>query len=315
MKVIFSAFIFVLSTYSLGLKAGPWEPANGNVQIRLWPGSAPEGHKVHGLENSEIVDKENEKVAGKPWLWITNVDEPTVTVYSPTKFNTGAAVIVFPGGGYDGLAIDLEGTEVCDWLTAKGVTCVLLKYRVPHSGPQWNSKCKCNIFPKIPAALQDAQRAVGYVRFHCAKWKIDPNKIGVLGFSAGGHLVAAISTNFQKRVYTHVDPADHTSCRPDFAIALYPGHISDDLKNINKDLLFTAKTPPTILIQAVDDPVDHVEYSTLYFAALKKVGVSVEMHLFAQGKHAFGLRPTEHPITKWPHLVDKWMVAIGMTPK
>ena len=145
-----------------------------------------------------------------------------MTVYSPTGKNTGAAVVVFPGGGYQILAIDLEGTEVCDWLTSKGITCVLLKYRVPGEGLFPRS----GPYPESPMALEDAQRTVGLVRFHAAEWHIDPHKIGVLGFSAGGHLVAAMSTHFEKRLYPAVDAADKESCRPDFAVAIYPGHLS-----------------------------------------------------------------------------------------
>src|SRR5438309_6550822 len=145
-----------------------------------------------------------------------------MTVYSPTGRNTGAAVVVFPGGGYWVLYMDLEGTEVCDWLTSKGITCVLLKYRVPgeHLSP------RSGAYPKSPMALEDAQRTVGLVRLHAAEWHIDPHKIGVLGFSSGGHLVAAISTHFDKRLYPAVDAADKESCRPDFAVAIYPGHLS-----------------------------------------------------------------------------------------
>ena len=149
--------------------------------------------------NTEMVPEPGE---------VDNVSRPTMMVYPPTGKNTGAAVVVFPGGGYYVLAIDLEGTEVCDWLTSKGITCVLLKYRVPHSGPQWDERCKCQIKPKAPMALEDAQRTVGLVRFHAAEYHIDPYKIGVLGFSAGGHLVADVSTHFDKRLYPTVDAAD-----------------------------------------------------------------------------------------------------------
>ncbi len=149
---------------------------------------------------------------------------------------------MFPGGGYQILAIDLEGTEVCDWLTSKGITCVLLKYRVPDSGPAWHDDCKCYIHPKAPTALQDAQRTVGLVRFHAAEWHIDPHKIGVLGFSAGGHMVAAMSTHFDQRAYPAVDAADKESCRPDFAVAIYPGHLWVDEKKfeLNPD---SSRTP------------------------------------------------------------------------
>jgi acetyl esterase/lipase len=232
-----------------------------------------------------------------------------MTIYSPVRSNTGAAVVVFPGGGYSILAIDLEGTEACDWLTSNGITCVLLKYRVPcvKTGPYRD----CRI------ALQDAQRTVGLVRFHAARWHIDPHKIGVLGFSAGGHMVAAISTHFDKRLYPSVDAADSVSCRPDFAIALYPGHLAVPERNfvLNPDIHITSRTPPTLLVQAENDPVDPVENSVVYHAALRKAGIPVEMHLYVKGGHAFGLRRTSFPITEWPQLAEKWLRTIGIIPK
>jgi acetyl esterase/lipase len=236
-----------------------------------------------------------------------------MTVYSPRANNTGAAVVVFPGGGYSVLAIDLEGTEVCDWLTAKGITCVLLKYRVPGNGLEPRS----GPYPKSPMALEDAQRTVGLVRFHAAEWHVDPRKIGVLGFSAGGHLVAAISAHFEHRLYPTVDAADKESCRPDFAVALYPGHLNIGSKTfeLNPDVPVTRQTPPTFLLQAENDDVDTVNNSLVYYIALKNAGVPVEMHLYAEGKHAFGLRPTTFPITRWPDEVETWLGTIGVISK
>ncbi len=172
--------------------------------------------------------------------------------------------------------------------------------------------------PKIHTALQDAQRTVGLLRHKAADWGINPNKIGVLGFSAGGHLVASISTH-QRRIYSPVDKADEASCRPDFAVAIYPGHMSinykADLSKLNPTIRVTRQTPPTFLLHAQDDPINPVEFSLLYHAALKKANVPVEMHLFADGGHAFGLRPTKLPITKWPALVETWLGTIGMIPE
>jgi acetyl esterase/lipase len=237
-----------------------------------------------------------------------------MTVFSPKGRNTGAAVVVFPGGGYQILAIDLEGTEVCDWLTSKGITCVLLKYRVPNSGPSWSQACGCYLDTKSSMALEDAQRTVRLVRFHASDWHIDPQKVGVLGFSAGGHLAAAISTHFKQRLYPVVDAADKESCRPDFAVALYPGHlwISDGKLELNPNVPVTRETPPTFLLQAEDDDVDNVNNSLVYYVALKNAGVPVEMHLYAHGGHAFGMRATQFPITGWPRLVERWLKSIGM---
>lgn len=308
------ALCVMLASSALVAQTSGWQPSPGHTQTPIWPGAAPDAQPPTGPETSTSTGNEH-LVAGKPWTYVEHVVRPTMTVYSPTGRNTGAAVVVFPGGGYWILAIDLEGTEVCDWLTAKGITCVLLKYRVPgnrlepRSGP----------YPKSAMALQDAQRTVGLVRFHAAEWHIDPHKIGVLGFSAGGHMVAAISTHFEHRLYAAVDAADKESCRPDFAVALYPGHLSlaDDSIALNPDIAshLTRQTPPTFLLQNEDDHVDRVEDSLSYYAALKKAGVPVEMHLYAQGGHAFGLRRTKFPATAWPQLVETWLGAMGMVPE
>ncbi|MGA8214497.1 MAG: alpha/beta hydrolase [Candidatus Sulfotelmatobacter sp.] len=310
MKPFIIALCVVSACGGLSAQTSAWQPSPGHTQVPIWPGEMPDAQPATGPETS--TREKDHLVAGKPWVYVERVSRPTMTVYSPTGKNTGAAVVVFPGGGYWILAIDLEGTEVCDWLTAKGITCVLLKYRVPgdrkvpRSGP----------YPKSPMALEDAQRTVGLVRFHAAEWHIDPHRIGVLGFSAGGHLVAAISTHFEKRLYRTTDAADKESCRPDFAVALYPGHLSlaDNSFELNPDIAanITRKTPPTFLLQNEDDHVDRVEDSLSYYAALKKAGVPVEMHLYAQGGHAFGLRRTKFPATAWPQLVETWLGSIGM---
>jgi len=312
MKPLLFALCVVFASGSVSVQQTTWQPSPGHTQVPIWPGVAPDAQPVAGPEDATQVN--DHLVAGRPWLAVGHVSQPTMTVYSPTGKNTGAAVVVFPGGGYEILAIDLEGTEVCDWLTSKGITCVLLKYRVPGAGLSPES----GAYPKSPMALEDAQRTVGLVRFRAAEWHIDPHKIGVLGFSAGGHLVAAISTHFEHRLYPSVDAADEESCRPDFAVALYSGHM---LENTTKDFELnpyvpvTRQTPPTFLVQAEDDPVDTVNNSLVYYIALKKAGVPVEMHLYPHGGHAFGLRRTELPITGWPQLVETWLATIGMIPK
>ena len=264
-----------------------------------------------GPEDAETTGPKD-FVAGRSWLSVERVSQPTMTVYSPTGKNTGVAVIVFPGGGYEILAIDLEGTEVCDWLVSKGITCVLLKYRVPapRSAPNWGA------YPQSPMALEDAQRTLGLVRFHAAEWHIDSHKIGVLGFSAGGHLVAATSVHFAKRLYPVIDAADNESCRPDFAVAIYPGHLSvqEGSLALNPDIAIriSAQTPPTFLLQNENDHVDSVWDSLTYYVELKKAGVPVEFHSYSEGGHAFGLRRTKYPATAWPQLVETWLRTIGM---
>jgi acetyl esterase/lipase len=305
------ALLAVLAlTLSESLYAGQagWQPSPGHAQLAIWPGLVPDAQPINGSETAATANK---LVAGKPWTWVEHVSQPTMTVYSPGGANTGVAVVVLPGGGYNGLAIDLEGTEVCDWLASKGITGVLLKYRVPDSGPHGL------VEPRAPTALQDAQRTVGLLRLRAAEWHIDPQKIGVLGFSAGGHLVAAVSTHAEERVYPAVDEADEESCRPNFAIAVYPGHLwtGDNRLELSPTLPVTLNTPPTFLLQAENDPVDNVSHSLAYYIALKNAGVPVEMHLFAEGGHAFGLRPTLFPITGWPQLVETWLRTIGMIQK
>lgn len=290
-----------------------WQPSPGHKQILIWPtGKMPDALTKAKPEYAKINTKP--LVANKPWTEIGNVSRPTMTIYQPKTKNTGVAAIVFPGGGFRILAIDLEGTEVCHWLTSQGITCILLKYRVPDSGPAYHKSCHCHIHPKAPTALQDAQRTLSLVRSNAAKWQINPHKIGVIGFSAGGYMVADISTHFKKRAYKPIDAIDKVSCRPDFAIALYPGHMRMDGKpfTLNPNIHFTKATPPTFLLQAENDPEDNINNSLLYYVGLKNAGVPVEMHLYAHGGHAFGLRATKFPITKWPHLVKIWLHTIGM---
>jgi acetyl esterase/lipase len=314
MKVLTVALTVLFACGGVKAQTPAWQPSPGHTQIAIWPGAAPDAQRVAGPEVFDNGAASNFLIAGKPVAGVGKVSRPTMTVYPAQGKSTGVAVVVFPGGGYWDLAIDLEGTEVCDWLTSKGITCVLLKYRVPGDGLFPRS----GPYPKSPMALEDAQRTVGLVRFHAAEWHIDPRKIGVLGFSAGGHLVAAISTNFKKRLYAPVDDADKESCRPDFGVAVYPGHMLENTSKpfqLNPYVPITKQTPPTFLVQAEDDPVDTVKNSLVYYAALKKAGVPVEMHLYAQGGHAFGLRRTKLPVTGWPQLVETWLGAIGMIPE
>ncbi|MBS1799696.1 MAG: alpha/beta hydrolase [Acidobacteria bacterium] len=311
MKPVLLILCVLFGIHPLQAQTALWQPSAGHTQIPIWPGTVPDARPFTGPETLKTDAKD--LVADRQWIYINNVSRPTMTVYSPKGKNTGAAVVVFPGGGYQILAIDLEGTEVCDWLTSKGITCVLLKYRVPGEA----KLPKSGAYPSSPEALEDAQRAVGLVRFHAREYHIDARKIGVLGFSAGGHLVAAMSVHFDRRLYPELDAADRVSCRPDFAIAIYPGHLSvaKDSFGLNPDIRkhLTRQTPPTFLLQNEDDFVDGVEQSLSYYAGLKKAGVPVEMHLYAQGGHAFGLRRTKLPTTAWPHLVEIWLVTIGIT--
>jgi acetyl esterase/lipase len=254
------------------------------------------------------VDRSGEKnptIAGKPVFILGNVSNPTLTVYAPAGKNSGTAVVVFPGGGYGILAIDLEGSEVCDWLNSEGITCILLKYRVPNEGP----------YPKFSGALQDAQRTMGLVRLHAADWHIDPHKVGVLGFSAGGHLVAALSTHFDRRIYEPVDAADNLSCRPDFSALVYPAYLTAGEKSLTlkPDLPVNAQTPPAFIVQAEDDHIG-VENAVSYFMALKSANVPAELHAYAEGGHGYGLRHTSLPVTTWPRSMETWLHTVHMLP-
>ncbi|MFL6447547.1 MAG: alpha/beta hydrolase [Bryobacteraceae bacterium] len=282
-----------------------WTPSAGLTQMKIWPGEVPDAKPAAGPERN-VTTAQSQLSGGKPVIRVSDVVSPTITRYPPKGKNTGVAVLVFPGGGYRLVSMDLEGSEICDWLTGAGMTCVLLKYRVPDSGP----------YPKSPAALEDAQRALGLVRSHAAEWQIDPEKIGVIGFSAGAHLAAALSTHFDQRLYKTQDAADQVSCRPNFAMVMYPGYLAASPQSLtpNPELKVTKETPPTFLLQTQDDNTAHVESSLAYYVALKAVGAPVEMHLFTAGGHGYGLRKTGLPVADWPSLAETWLRTIKMLP-
>jgi acetyl esterase/lipase len=217
--------------------------------------------------------------------------------------NNGAAVVVCPGGAYSVLTVDLEGTEICHWLNSIGLTGILLKYRVPASSNQ----------EPYLAPLQDAQRALGVARLHAKEWEFDPKRIGMLGFSAGGHLSAVASCKFGKRTYERIDAADDLSCRPDFALIIYPGYLALKEKGdkLPPELTVTSNAPPTFLVQTEDDPV-RVENSLCYFLALKNAHVSAELHVFPEGGHGYGLRASGKTVSTWPQLAAQWLGSRGI---
>lgn len=277
------------------------------VPIPLWPAGLPAlaGAPVKfspGPEQDMTTSKDN-LIAGKAVIRTGNVTEPSVTFYpAPLQSNSGATVVVFPGGAYHILAVDLEGTEVCSWLNSIGVNAAFVKYRVPEPPG----------VPRYAAPLQDAQRAVGMVRRHASEWHIDPKRIGVLGFSAGGHLAALLSNDYQTRSYSFFDDADKASCRPDFTILIYPAYLTgDDRSTLAPELKVSAQTPPTFLVQTEDDPV-HVENSLVYYRALKNAKIPAEMHLFSTGGHGYGLRPSPEAVTGWPALAEAWLRNRGV---
>jgi acetyl esterase/lipase len=281
-------------------------PAFPQTTMPLWPGTPPGAPNVTAGQQEHDTTKPSENmIAGRRVARIGFVSKPTLTFYpAPAGKNTGASVVIFPGGGYEILAYDLEGTEVCEWLNGIGVSCALVKYRVPNAGP----------FPKYTQDLADAQRAVRIVRQHATEWQLNPRRIGVLGFSAGGHLVAVLGAHAADTVYPATDEADKRSARPDFTLLIYPGnlHQEDDPLTLRPEVKPVALTPPSFLIQAEDDPVK-VENSLDYYEALKQAKVPAEMHLFANGGHGYGLRATKLPVTHWPDLAAGWLHTLGVT--
>jgi acetyl esterase/lipase len=290
----FAGALFALLTTATSCMAG--EPAT----MLLWPQTPPGPLGEMGEERDTTTAKEN-MVAGKRVIRTGFVSKPAIAVYRPApSIDTGAAVMVCPGGGYKILAMDLEGTEVCDWLNSIGVTGILLKYRVPSAPDD-----KAHVGP-----LNDAQRAMGIIRQHAAEWKLDPKRIGVLGFSAGGHLAAALSNNNEKRSYSLIDSADSLNCRPDFTVLIYPGlMVSKDNDSLGTELKVTGNTPPSCIVMASDDPI-HVENALVYAMALRKAKVPMDVHIYAKGGHGYGMRLQKNlPVTTWPDRVADWMRA------
>ena len=223
-------------------------------------------------------------------------------------------MLVLPGGGFYAVATDLEGTEICDWVVRQGMTCAVLKYRTPQVWPKENGHQQR---PKILLGLEDAQRAMGMLRQNASSYGIDPHKIGAIGFSAGAYLVANMSNTFE-RTYPPTDAADRQSPRPDFAIIAYtarmlkPGDARNTLE-LQPWVKISAAAPPTLIIHAMNDPVDNIREPMAYALALNDAGVPVDMRLYAKGGHAFGMRPTDDPITtEWPGQVKQWLHTIGV---
>ena len=269
-----------------------------NSPIVLFPGNAP-GETTQLIERA---DRDSGKTGGESVLRIMNVGEPTITYYpAPKETASGSAVVVCPGGGYNLLAYDLEGDEVCEWLNELGITAVLLKYRVPRREGR----------EKHEAPLQDAQRAIGYVRAHAEAYSINPARIGVMGFSAGAHLSATVSNNFSRRTYSLVDASDRVSCRPDFCLLIYPAYLDADTFRIAPELKVSPQTPPTLLIQAEDDK-SYINSSLFYYYALKEAGVPARMHLYSKGGHGYGLRDTGAAVNEWPYRAEDWFREIGV---
>jgi acetyl esterase/lipase len=279
----------------------------------LWPGQPPDTPAGPLPKESVLVAATPEALTGGKSVAAFDVTIPTMSVYPPQGKSNGIGMLVFPGGGFKAVVLTLQGTEICSWLTARGYTCLLVKYRVPKTGHHYEEACDCGVEPDRPRALQDAQRAVRVARAKARELGIDADKIGVMGFSAGGYLAVQLS-NIMTPAYAPMDAIDRLSSRPYVAVAMYPGHLCRPSGKLDPGIQVTRATTPTFLAQAWDDPVDEVCNATVYADALAKAGVPAEVHLFAKGGHAFALRKRDAALKDWPDLVMHWLARQGVGP-
>ena len=290
-------------------KPGLSRAAEAPIVLPVWPGATVGDFGTFGPERVRTRDDAPTRDA----KWITSVTKPTITVFRPAKGkNTGVAMIICPGGGYWNLAIDKEGDEVAAWLNKNGMTGVVLKYRVPRRPGQPEPL-------PAPGPLLDAQRAVSLVRSRAAEWEIDPNRIGIVGFSAGGHLAVTTATYFDKRAYEPIDEIDKQSCRPDFAVSIYPGYLvprNDDTVEPAPYIRIPKGTPPVFLVHTGDDPEAIPQHSLAMYLALKRAGVPAEVHIYTTGGHGYGVRRSSQPSSTWPDRCLDWLQNLGfLKPK
>jgi len=277
--------------------------------VPLWPGAAPDETGNIGPEKvvmSPKLDRKQGEVTESTRM-ITGFTNPTVTIYRPTKDkDIGTAIVICPGGGYWNLYWELEGEEVAAWLNSLGVTGIILKYRVPRRSDE----------PKAEPArrpLQDAQRAISLVRSKAREWGIDPQRIGTVGFSAGGHLAIATATSFERRTYEPLDDIDKISCRPDFAVLVYPGYLkAKERDELAPGLRIPAGTPPIFLAHGGDDLISPPQHSVVMYLALKNAGVPAELHIYATSAHDFGVRKSDHPCSTWTDACANWLRHQGL---
>jgi acetyl esterase/lipase len=276
--------------------------------VEIWPGKVPDENGDIGPERfrmSPALDRKQVEVT-EPTRMLTDVSKPSLTIYRPPKEkDTGTAMLICPGGGYWNLYWQLEGEEVATWLNSIGVTGIILKYRVPRRPDE----------PKGEPArrpLADAQRAVSLVRSRAAEWSIKSDRIGIVGFSAGGHLAIATATNFEKRTYVPLDDVDKVSCRPDFAIPVYSGYLkAKDKDDLAPGLSIPSGTPPVFLAHGGEDIISPPEHSVLMYLALKRAGVPAELHIYAGAAHDFGVRKSDQPCSTWTESCAQWLRNLG----
>jgi acetyl esterase/lipase len=296
----------------LGCLNGSTVAADEPLVVNVWPAQPPDETGEIGPEKvvmSPMLDRKQVEVTESTRM-LTNVSQPTITIYRPKPENqTGTAIVICPGGGYWNLYWQLEGEEVAAWLNSLGVTGVILKYRVPRRPDEPERE---------PARrpLQDAQRAVSLVRSRAAEWGIDPARVGIMGFSAGGHLAIATATRFDERTYQPIDKIDEVSCRPDFAVPVYSGYLkAKDRDELAPGLRIPADMPPVFLAHGGDDPIAGPEHSLFLYLALKRAGVPAELHIYANTTHDFGIRTSDRPCSAWTDSCARWMRHSGfLTP-
>jgi acetyl esterase/lipase len=297
---VFFALVFTIATLNAA------EAPSTKQTLSLWPTGAPGNEPKLEPEKDTTKDSDN-KIADRRLIRLGNVSDPTITVYPAPKDKAhGGAVLVCPGGAYNILALDLEGTEVCERLNEMGFTAILVKYRVPRRPSR----------EKHAAPLEDAQRAMSLIRQHAVEWKIDPQRVGVLGFSAGGHLAAVLSTGPRERTYEKTDAADTLNFKPDFTVLIYPGYLvaEKDQTQLAPEFTIAKDTPQAFIAMTADDPV-RVENALVYASALEKEKVPFELHIYPTGGHGYGLRKTQDPVTTWPDRLEAWFTARDLNKK
>ncbi len=291
----------VLAVSLVLLGVGVSAPAAEPIEIALWPDKPP-GFQVESGPERDTTGPDGRPVAGKPVIRLGDVSKPQLHVYRPASDKAnGTSVVICPGGGFNILAWDLEGTEVAEWFNSIGVTAAVLKYRVPTAKqePNW-----------LPPA-QDAQRAVRIIRSQAEEWNADPRRVGLMGFSAGGRTAAMAALTTEERLYEPVDEADKNSPKPDFLALIYTAYLVDDAGKLKPEIAVTKDSPPTFFVHAYDDPVTP-KSSVQLFLALKDAGVPAELHVYDAGGHGYGLRPTDMPITAWPQRCEDWLRGRGL---
>jgi acetyl esterase/lipase len=295
----------ILSLSSLFLMAASVvaQEVKPSIVKPIWPAKPP-GDTTELPPEQDVTKPDSKDPGGKRVIRLTNVSIPTISIYRPSKeTDTGTSVIICPGGGHSILAFNHEGTETAEWLTTLGVTGIVLKYRVPTRTPNGD---------RWKAAVQDAQRAVSLVRSQAEELGLNPKRIGILGFSAGGE-TAGLTSYFAQRQYDPVDAVDQTSFRPDFSMLIYPAYFEKkgEPSKMREDVTITKDAPPTFLVHAWDDPV--TVFSSLHIATeLKKVNVSTELHVYATGGHGYGMRDTGEPVNSWPQRAGDWLKRQGL---